>query len=99
MKRYITNPMIIKELRQRLRERRSWLLPTLYLMVLSGIVVCVYYFSTDTDRHLRGAGLLDGDIAQPTCPRVGVTKHKVLTCAAQRARRYTEDCSICQRGD
>src|SRR5260370_2148521 len=64
MKRYVTNPMIIKELRQRLRERRSWLLPTLYLMVLSGIVVCVYYFSTDTDRHLRGAEVQGADIGQ-----------------------------------
>ena len=36
MTRFITNPMIIKELRQRLRERRAWLLPTLYLLILSG---------------------------------------------------------------
>ncbi len=64
MRRYVTNPMIIKELRQRLRERRSWLLPTLYLIVLSGIVVCVYYFSTDTGRRLRGAEVQGADIGQ-----------------------------------
>jgi hypothetical protein len=28
------NPMIRKELRQRMRERRGWLLPSLYLIVL-----------------------------------------------------------------
>jgi len=28
------NPMIRKELRQRMRERRAWLLPSLYLLVL-----------------------------------------------------------------
>ena len=26
------NPMVRKELRQRMRERRAWLLPTLYLL-------------------------------------------------------------------
>ena len=31
MSRLVTNPMILKELRQRLREGRAWLLPTLYL--------------------------------------------------------------------
>src|SRR5260370_16801320 len=78
MKRYVTNPMIIKELRQRLRERRSWLLPTLYLMVLSGIVVCVYYFSTDTDRHLRGAEVQGADIGQAIFIGVVLTQIIVL---------------------
>lgn len=64
MRRYVTNPMIVKELRQRLRERRAWLLPTLYLLVLSGIVVCVYYFNTDTGRRLRGAEVQGADIGQ-----------------------------------
>lgn len=64
MRRYVTNPMIIKELRQRLRERRAWLLPTLYLLVLSGIVICAYYFTTDTGHRLRGAEVQGADIGQ-----------------------------------
>jgi ABC-2 type transport system permease protein len=43
------NPMIRKELRQRMRERRGWLLPSLYLLVL-GAVVTFAYFITTTDR-------------------------------------------------
>jgi ABC-2 type transport system permease protein len=78
MRRYVTNPMIIKELRQRLRERRSWLLPTLYLLVLSGIVVCVYYFTTDTDRHLRGVEVQGADIGQAIFLAVVLTQIIVL---------------------
>jgi ABC-2 type transport system permease protein len=51
MSRFVTNPMILKELRQRLRERRSWLLPTLYLLVLSGTVLFAYYVSVDEQLH------------------------------------------------
>ena len=40
------NPMIRKELRQRMRERRTWVLPSLYLLALGGVVVVTYYFST-----------------------------------------------------
>jgi ABC-type transport system involved in multi-copper enzyme maturation permease subunit len=43
------NPMIRKELRQRMRERRGWLLPSLYLLVL-GAVVCFAYFVITVDR-------------------------------------------------
>ncbi len=62
MSRLISNPMIIKELRQRLRERRSWLLPTLYLLVLSGTVSFAYYFATDVgqqamQREVQGADI------------------------------------------
>jgi ABC-type transport system involved in multi-copper enzyme maturation permease subunit len=78
MRRYVTNPMIIKELRQRLRERRSWLLPTLYLIVLSGIVVCVYYFTTDTGRRLRGAEVQGADIGQAIFLAVVFTQVIVL---------------------
>jgi ABC-2 type transport system permease protein len=60
MSRLVTNPMIRKELRQRLRERRAWLLPTLYLLVVSGTVLFAYYFATDRDlgngeREIQGA--------------------------------------------
>jgi ABC-type transport system involved in multi-copper enzyme maturation permease subunit len=78
MRRYVTNPMIIKELRQRLRERRSWLLPTLYLIVLSGIVACVYYFNTDTGRRLRGAEVQGADIGQAIFLAVVFTQIIVL---------------------
>jgi ABC-type transport system involved in multi-copper enzyme maturation permease subunit len=37
------NPMIRKELRQRMRERKGWILPSLYLFVLSAVVVMAYY--------------------------------------------------------
>ncbi len=40
------NPMIRKELRQRMRERRGWVLPSLYLMALGGAVALAYYFAT-----------------------------------------------------
>jgi len=46
------NPMIRKELRQRMREPRGWLLPSIYLLVL-GAVVTFAYFVTTTDRGLR----------------------------------------------
>jgi ABC-2 type transport system permease protein len=59
MRRLITNPMINKELRQRLRERRAWLLPTLYLLILSGTVSFAYYLTTDAqmrgEREIQGA--------------------------------------------
>lgn len=60
MSRLVSNPMIRKELPQRLRERRAWLLPTLYLLVVSGTVLFAYYFATDRDlgnseREIQGA--------------------------------------------
>lgn len=62
MMRFITNPMINKELRQRLRERRAWLLPTLYLLILSGTVSFAYYMTTDAEmrggqREVQGADI------------------------------------------
>jgi ABC-2 type transport system permease protein len=47
------NPMIRKEMRQRMRERRGWLLPSLYLLVL-GAVVTFAYFVTTQDRGASG---------------------------------------------
>ena len=47
------NPMIRKELRQRMRERRGWLLPSLYLLVLGAIVTFAYFLIT-TDRGQSG---------------------------------------------
>jgi ABC-type transport system involved in multi-copper enzyme maturation permease subunit len=82
MKRYVTNPMIVKELRQRLRERRAWLLPTLYLVVLSGVVLCVYYFATDTGQRVRGTELQGADIGQAIFLGVIFTQMTVLLLMA-----------------
>jgi ABC-type transport system involved in multi-copper enzyme maturation permease subunit len=38
------NPMIRKGLRQRMRDRRAWLFPSLYLLVLGGAVALGYYW-------------------------------------------------------
>lgn len=53
------NPMIRKELRQRMRERRGWLLPTLYLVAL-GAVICFTYSLVVSEtrwmyREIQGA--------------------------------------------
>jgi ABC-type transport system involved in multi-copper enzyme maturation permease subunit len=53
------NPMIRKELQQRMRERRGWIIPTLYLLVLGAIIVVPYYSITrwDTSSQVQGAEL------------------------------------------
>ena len=60
--RFVTNPMIVKELRQRLRERRAWLLPTLYLLALSGTVVFAYYIASDQQPNLGAREVQGADI-------------------------------------
>lgn len=42
------NPMIQKELRQRMRERRGWILPSLYLVALSAVVCLVYHLIAES---------------------------------------------------
>ena len=37
------NPMIRKELRQLMRERRGWVLPSLYLVALGAVAIFVYF--------------------------------------------------------
>lgn len=51
------NPMIRKELRQRMRERRGWLLPSLYLLVLGAVVTFAYFVTTaDSGRsNIQGS--------------------------------------------
>ncbi len=50
------NPMIRKELQQRMRERRGWIIPTLYLLILGAVIVMVYYLaSSDEYRVVQGA--------------------------------------------
>jgi ABC-2 type transport system permease protein len=48
------NPMIRKELRQRMRERRGWLLPSLYLLVLGAVVTFAYFLTTSEGRGGSG---------------------------------------------
>ena len=45
------NPMIRKEVRQRMREKRGWLLPSLYLLALGAVVVFAYFIAT-VDRGM-----------------------------------------------
>jgi ABC-type transport system involved in multi-copper enzyme maturation permease subunit len=55
------NPMIGKELRQRMREKRGWILPSLYLLVLGGVVAFAYFITVSEaqqagpGRELQGA--------------------------------------------
>jgi len=56
------NPMIGKELRQRMRERRGWLLPTLYLVALGAVVIFFYYFEVTIRRPWDARGLQGSEI-------------------------------------
>jgi ABC-2 type transport system permease protein len=52
------NPMVRKELNLRMRERRGWILPTLYLVVLAATVIFAYYLQTSAllrRSNLQGA--------------------------------------------
>ena len=51
------NPMIRKELRQRMRERRGWILPSLYLLVLGAVVTFAYFVTTSEgpQSNIQGA--------------------------------------------
>jgi ABC-type transport system involved in multi-copper enzyme maturation permease subunit len=68
--------MILKELRQRLRERRAWLLPTLYLLVLAGTVSFAYYASVDPDmtgqREVQGADIGEAIFLTVVFTQIGV---------------------------
>ena len=50
------NPMIRKELRQRMREKKGWILPSLYLLALSAVVLMAYYLvAFSSGREVQGA--------------------------------------------
>jgi ABC-2 type transport system permease protein len=50
------NPMIRKELNLRMRERRGWILPSLYLLVLSAVAPLAYHLTTfEGVRQLQGS--------------------------------------------
>jgi len=68
-------PMIRKELQQRMRERRAWLLPTLYLLVLGSVVVVTYFTTTDVNgnfRDLQGAAIGRSIFLAVTYTQMGV---------------------------
>lgn len=44
------NPMIRKEFRQRMRERRGWLLPSIYLLILGAVVSVAYFLATSESQ-------------------------------------------------
>jgi ABC-type transport system involved in multi-copper enzyme maturation permease subunit len=54
------NPMIRKELRQRMRERRGWLLPSLYLLVLGAVVTFTYFVTTEAGGRTNIQGSIVG---------------------------------------
>jgi len=56
------NPMIRKELRQRMRERRAWLLPSIYLLVLGAVVTFVYFTATVNQNRVAIQGSTVGVI-------------------------------------
>jgi len=56
----LRNPMIRKELRQRLRERRGWVLPTLYILLLSSVILFAY--SEESGRQSMPNGVQGAEI-------------------------------------
>jgi ABC-2 type transport system permease protein len=58
------SPMIRKELRQLMRERRGWVLPSLYLVALGGVAIFVYFQTLQ--MHVNAVRFLEGpDIGIP----------------------------------
>lgn len=82
MTRFVTNPMIAKELRQRLRERRAWLLPTLHLLVLAGTVLFAYYLATDIESRSGVAEVQGANIGEATFLTVVFSQIVVLLLMA-----------------
>lgn len=50
------NPMVRKELNQRMRERRGWILPSLYLVVLGAVAALAYHLVVFENRSLAFQG-------------------------------------------
>jgi ABC-2 type transport system permease protein len=51
------NPMVRKELNLRMRERRGWILPSLYLVILGAVAAMAFYMTTNEAnvREVQGA--------------------------------------------
>jgi ABC-type transport system involved in multi-copper enzyme maturation permease subunit len=54
--------MIRKELRQRMRERRSWILPSIYIGVLGAVVAMAYFFTLSESPWQRGGDIQGAQI-------------------------------------
>jgi ABC-type transport system involved in multi-copper enzyme maturation permease subunit len=54
------NPMIQKELRQRMREKRGWILPSLYLVALGAVIALTYQSITFRESFSFGASHVQG---------------------------------------
>lgn len=76
------NPMVRKELRQRMRERRSWVLPSLYLLVLGGSVVLAYFFATQHSPFERGTDRQGAEIGITVFLTVSYTQMALLLLLA-----------------
>jgi ABC-2 type transport system permease protein len=50
------NPMVRKELNQRMRERRGWILPSLYLLVLAALAALAYHLVVLEGRQMQFQG-------------------------------------------
>lgn len=71
------NPMIRKELRQLMRERRGWVLPSLYLLALGGVAIFVYFQTLQ--MHVNAVRFLEGpDIGIPLFLAILYTQLTVL---------------------
>src|SRR5216110_511676 len=58
------NPMVRKELNLRMRERRGWILPSLYLVILAAVITLAYYLTA-----LEGRGF---EVRQVQGSEVGI---------------------------
>ncbi len=77
------NPMIRKELRQRMRERRGWLLPTLYLLLLGGVVLLAYETAgTEAAHWAAGREVQGAEIGIAIFVTVAYTQLSVLLLLA-----------------
>ena len=70
------NPMIRKEMNLRMRERRGWILPTLYLLGLGATVAFAYF--TATERSLGRANIQGATVGAATFLTVSYTQLTLL---------------------
>jgi ABC-2 type transport system permease protein len=75
------NPMVGKELRQRMREKRGWILPSLYLLALGGVVALAYYIIVSEAQQV-GSELQGAAIGVPIFIAVTYTQLSLLLLLA-----------------
>jgi len=72
--------MIRKELQQRMRDRRAWLLPTLYLLALGGAVAFAFYDAAGSGD--RGSEVQGAEIGQAMFTAAIITQMAALLLLA-----------------